>query len=101
MADGRRFLIVNADDFGRTRSTNEGIVRSHTEGIVTSTSLMVRWPEARAAAALARELPALSVGLHVDLGEWLPRNGHWALVYRVAALDDPAAVALETHRQVA
>jgi chitin disaccharide deacetylase len=101
MADGRRILIVNADDFGRTPSVNEGILRSHEHGIVTSASLMVRWPAARAAAARARDLAGLSIGLHLDLGEWLSRNGHWSLVYRVVPLDDPLAVAIEARRQLA
>ena len=33
-------LILNADDFGMTRGVNEGIVRAHREGILTSTTLM-------------------------------------------------------------
>jgi len=32
-------LIVNADDFGRSRGVNEGIARAHEQGIVTSVSL--------------------------------------------------------------
>jgi hypothetical protein len=35
-----RFLIVNADDFGMSDSVNRGIVDSHTEGVVTSASLL-------------------------------------------------------------
>ena len=34
-------LIVNADDFGRTPSVTEGILRAHKEGIVTSTTAMM------------------------------------------------------------
>ena len=34
-------LIVNADDFGLTRSVNYGILDAHLNGIVTSTTLMV------------------------------------------------------------
>ena len=33
-------LIVNADDFGLHPSVNEAIVKCHTNGIVTSTSLL-------------------------------------------------------------
>jgi predicted glycoside hydrolase/deacetylase ChbG (UPF0249 family) len=40
------------------------------QGIVTSASLMVRRPAALEAAAYARRRPDLSVGPHVDLGEW-------------------------------
>jgi predicted glycoside hydrolase/deacetylase ChbG (UPF0249 family) len=64
-----RTLIVNADDFGLTSGVNAGIARAHEEGILTSASLMVRWPAAAEAAAYAARTPGLSVGLHVDLGE--------------------------------
>ena len=33
-------LIVNADDFGLHPLINEGILESHQQGIVTSTSLL-------------------------------------------------------------
>ena len=44
MTEIRRRLIVNADDFGLSAGVNEGILRAHRDGIVTSTSLMVRQP---------------------------------------------------------
>jgi predicted glycoside hydrolase/deacetylase ChbG (UPF0249 family) len=100
-AGERRILIVNADDFGRTPSVNEGILRAHEDGIVTSASLMVRWPAARAAAAHARDHGNLSVGLHLDFGEWLKRNGHWSVVYTVVPLEEPLAVIAEARRQLA
>ncbi|MGA2658858.1 MAG: ChbG/HpnK family deacetylase, partial [Verrucomicrobiota bacterium] len=56
----RRGLIVNADDFGLDPGVNRGIIKSHEYGIVTSASLMVRWPAAAEAAAYAREHPELS-----------------------------------------
>ncbi len=57
-------LIVNADDFGLSPEVNAGIVRAHRDGILRSASLMVAEPYARAAAELARDNPALDVGLH-------------------------------------
>jgi hypothetical protein len=60
-------LIVNADDFGRSEGVDRGIVRAHREGIVTSTTLMANSPYAPHAAALARESPALGVGVHLVL----------------------------------
>jgi len=54
--DERR-LIVNADDFGQSPGINRGIMEAHERGIVTSVSLMVRWPAAVEAAAYARRLP--------------------------------------------
>jgi predicted glycoside hydrolase/deacetylase ChbG (UPF0249 family) len=76
-----RALIVNADDFGASEATNAGIVRAHEHGIVTSASLMVRRPAAQDAARHARERGSLSVGLHVDLGEWTYREDQWVLLY--------------------
>ena len=74
-----RVLVVNADDFGRSPGVNAGIADTHERGIVTSTSLMVRWPAAEQAAAYARQTPTLAVGLHADLGEWARRDGAWVI----------------------
>ena len=57
-------LIVNADDFGLSPEVNAGIMRAHRDGILRCASLMVAEPSARAAAELARDNPALDVGLH-------------------------------------
>jgi predicted glycoside hydrolase/deacetylase ChbG (UPF0249 family) len=95
-----RRLVVNADDFGQSPGINRGIVEAHERGIVTSASLMVRWPAAVEAAAYARGRPDLSVGLHVDLGEWAWRKGAWRPLYSVAPLDDAAAVMDEIARQI-
>jgi hopanoid biosynthesis associated protein HpnK len=65
--DSRRRLIVNADDFGRSRSINAAIIRAHREGILTSASLMVNEPAGVEAVALAKENPRLGVGLHLTL----------------------------------
>jgi chitin disaccharide deacetylase len=62
-----RRLIVNADDFGRSSSINQAVIRSHREGILTTASLMVNEPACEEAVALARENPKLGVGLHLTL----------------------------------
>ena len=95
---GKRYLIVNADDFGRNDGVNRAIARAHERGVVTSTSLLVDWPEAAAAVAYARHSD-LSVGLHVDLGEWIFRDGHWAAIYTRPATDRAEVVA-EVARQL-
>jgi predicted glycoside hydrolase/deacetylase ChbG (UPF0249 family) len=97
---GSRLLVVNADDFGRSRSVNAGVIAAHERGIVTSASLMVRWPAAREAADYARERPQLGLGLHLDLGEWVYAKGTWAPLYEVVSMDDDAAVRDEISRQV-
>ena len=100
MSAARR-LVVNADDFGRSAAINRGVLRAHSEGIVTSASLMVRYPDAAGAAAAARGLPRLGLGLHLDLGEWEYRDGEWRSVYDVADTDDRDAVEAELARQLA
>jgi predicted glycoside hydrolase/deacetylase ChbG (UPF0249 family) len=95
-----RCLIVNADDFGQSACVNRGVIVAHECGIVTSASLMVRWPAAAEAAACARACPDLSVGLHLDLGEWTCCQGEWSPLYEVVPLDDAGAVAREVERQV-
>ncbi len=88
-----RCLIVNADDFGVTAGVNRGIAEAHERGIVTSASLMVRYPAAAEAAQYARRHLELSVGLHVELGEWLYDEGEWQLAYQVVDAADASAVA--------
>src|SRR6476646_3057882 len=95
-----RYLIVNADDFGQSPGVNRGIVEAHEKGIVTSASLMVRWPAAAEAAAYARARAGLGLGLHVELGEWAYRGGTWTLLYQVVPADDGAAVSAEVARQL-
>ena len=63
--DGARAVIVTADDFGLSREANAGILRAHREGVLTAASLMVAGAARDEAAALARENPALDVGLHL------------------------------------
>src|SRR5213594_265093 len=66
MSPARR-LIVNADDFGRSYSINQAVLRAHREGILTTASLMVNGEAADEAIELARQNPRLGVGLHVSL----------------------------------
>ena len=99
-APEQKLLIVNADDFGLSDGVNRGIIRAHEQGIVTSASLMVRQPAAAAAADYAKRHPGLSVGLHLDLGEWAYRDGQWTAAYEVVPLDSMGAVAEEVARQL-
>jgi chitin disaccharide deacetylase len=98
---GRTYLIVNADDFGQSPGLNRGIIEAYERGIVTSASLMVRWPAAVEAAAYNRAHPDLSLGLHIDLGEWAYRNESWVPMYEVVRVDDITAVAAEVSCQLA
>jgi predicted glycoside hydrolase/deacetylase ChbG (UPF0249 family) len=68
-----RRLIVNADDLGRTRGVNEGVLAAHQRGIVTSSSLMVNYPAAALVPALSASAPGLGIGLHVQLSGGPPQ----------------------------
>jgi predicted glycoside hydrolase/deacetylase ChbG (UPF0249 family) len=59
-------VIVNADDLGLTPGVTRGIVETMTEGVVSSTTLMVNMPSAPDAIklALGHRLP---VGVHLNL----------------------------------
>jgi hopanoid biosynthesis associated protein HpnK len=60
-------LIINGDDFGYSDAVNRAIIQAHTEGVLTSCSLMVNEAAADQAVALARRHPSLAVGLHLVL----------------------------------
>lgn len=60
-------LIVNADDFGITEGASIGIIHSHVDGILTSTTCMMNMPFAPFALNLAKDYPNLGVGIHLVL----------------------------------
>jgi chitin disaccharide deacetylase len=62
-----KHLIPNADDFGYTRDVNDGIIHSHRQGILTAATLMATGAAFDHAVALARQNPALDVGVHLVL----------------------------------
>jgi predicted glycoside hydrolase/deacetylase ChbG (UPF0249 family) len=97
----KRYLIVNADDFGHSAAVNRGVMHAHDHGIVTSASLMVRWPAAVEAAEYARNRPGLSLGLHLDFGEWTYKDENWTPVYNVVPLDEVTELRREALRQLA
>ena len=87
---------MNADDFGHSAPVNAGVIRAHEEGIVTSTSLMVRRPAVEEAAVYVRSRPQLAVGLHVELVEWQFVDGTWV---SMGAVED-GRVAAEVEAQL-
>ena len=62
-----KYLIVNADDFGISPGVNRGIIECHNKGILTSTTAMANMPHFEEAIELARNVPKLEVGLHLNL----------------------------------
>jgi predicted glycoside hydrolase/deacetylase ChbG (UPF0249 family) len=76
-----KWLVVTADELGLSSRRNQGIVDAHCKGIVTSASMLAYGPAFREAVKIAKGLPALDIGLHLNLSEGEPLVlGHKTLV---------------------
>lgn len=67
-----RLLILNADDFGMCHAVNEGIIRTLTEGTVSSCTLMVPCPWSLHAVKRLKDTPGLSFGVHLTVISEMP-----------------------------
>ena len=61
-------LIINADDWGRSRAETDAALQCHEHGRITSASAMVFMLDSERAAELARE-SEIDVGLHLNFAE--------------------------------
>jgi hypothetical protein len=62
-----RLLIINADDFGITKGTNEAIVDLFEEKAITSTSIMVPCPDSNEAMEISNWKGIKNIGIHLTL----------------------------------
>jgi len=60
-------VLVNADDFGFSRGVNYGIMDCHKYGLVNSATMMMNAAATEHGIEIAKELPALKVGVHLVL----------------------------------
>ena len=60
-------LIINADDFGLSKSISDGIILGIREGYITSTSIMANMTWAEYAIQKALEYNIVCIGLHINL----------------------------------
>lgn len=69
-------LIINADDFGYTKSICEGIIEGCQKGIIRSTTALTNMPYLKYGAQLAKQTPQLGIGVHLTLtlGESLTKG---------------------------
>jgi predicted glycoside hydrolase/deacetylase ChbG (UPF0249 family) len=76
-----KWLIVTADELGLSSKRNQGIVDAHAKGIVTSAGMLAYGPAFREAVKIAKALPKLDIGLHLNLSDGEPQVlGHKTLV---------------------
>ncbi|SCX52516.1 Predicted glycoside hydrolase or deacetylase ChbG, UPF0249 family [Klenkia marina] len=114
-----RLLVVNADDLGLTAGVCRAVALAHTDGVVTSTSVLAVGRAFDDAAAVLQDNEELGLGAHLAIvGEDPPlltarevptlvdRSGRFPLSYRtvvargVAGRIDPADVAREFRAQI-
>jgi len=65
--NAEKFVIIAADDLGRSTSTTRAIIEAHDRGIVTAASMMAGGDAFQEAAREVLERSKLSLGLHVTL----------------------------------
>jgi predicted glycoside hydrolase/deacetylase ChbG (UPF0249 family) len=68
----RGAIVVNADDFGMSRSVNEAVGRCVEAGAVTSVSVLAAGEAFEEAAAMLRAMGPVGAGVHLSLTEGRP-----------------------------
>jgi predicted glycoside hydrolase/deacetylase ChbG (UPF0249 family) len=60
-------IIINADDFGLTAPVNEAVAKAALEGVLSSATIMANMPGFEEAVKIAKSVPQLGVGVHLNL----------------------------------
>ena len=75
MKNNKRYLIINADDFGLCHSANQAVFELFEGGYLRSSTVMTPCPGAEEAVAFAAAHPQYAIGVHLThTNEW---QGHW------------------------
>jgi len=67
-----RYVVIAADDFGRSSSVNDAVARACDWGFLTAAGIMAGGEAFEEAVDVAGKYPNLSVGLHVTLSDGSP-----------------------------
>jgi len=63
-------LIINADDFGMSRTVNQAIVDGYNNGILTSTCIMANMPAFEDAIRKLNQIKGIGLGVHLNIIEY-------------------------------
>ena len=63
-------LIINADDFGMSRTVNQAIVDGYNNGILTSTCIMANMPAFEDAIRKLGQIEGIGLGVHLNIIEY-------------------------------
>ncbi|MCQ2481713.1 MAG: polysaccharide deacetylase family protein [Clostridia bacterium] len=67
----KRYLIINADDFGLCDSANEAVFDLFRTGCIKSSTIMMPCPKAKEAVQFSVDNPEYAIGVHLTLtNEW-------------------------------
>ena len=62
-------VIINADDFGMSRTVNQAIVDGYNNGILTSTCIMANMPSFEDAIRKLKDIEGIGLGIHLNIIE--------------------------------
>lgn len=88
----KRYVILNADDFGICHSQNLAIMELFGCGGISSSTIMAHCPGAGEAAAFARAKAQYAVGVHLTTTDRWPPLTEKAVFYRDVAEFERQAV---------
>lgn len=97
-----KYLIVQADDAGLSKSCNQAIIDLFEKGVITSSSIMVPCPYFEEIAAYAKQHPEFGWGVHLTLvAEW--KDYKWSGVAdksKISSLLDKDGLFFETNNDL-
>lgn len=88
MAEYKKFLLLNADDFGMCHSANKAVFELFESGNLLSSTIMMPCPAAEEAVKFSVDHPQYAIGIHTTLtSEW--RDYRWRPLTAGKSLIDP------------